>query len=206
MKTKNAKNVALLLHDTRCLMENNDIERCETIEHYLNSDFVTYENIGLDNDEGYVPPITDYKNTILDAILKEFEDYFPDRDLKSFDVLDPMNMPLPNGEASTRTYGITKIADVSDLFQIPDKDELIKQWQELLLSVVQSDNYCQITTVKTGVSTFWAQLFKWPEIVWGENIKWLVQTILSLLISSAEAERGFSFLKYVRGSRRSRAR
>lgn len=101
-------------------------------------------------------------------------------------------------------HGIIKIADLNDFFEISDKDELIRQWQELLLTIVLSDNYCQIRTVKTSVSAFWSQLFKWPEIVWGTEIKWLVQTILSLPISSAEVKRGFSTLKYLRGSRRSR--
>lgn len=103
MKTENAKNVALLLHDTRCLI-GNDIERCETVENYHNSDFVSYENVEWDNDVLEVPPTADYKKTILEAILKQFENYFPDGDLKNFDVLDPMNMPLPNDEASTRTW------------------------------------------------------------------------------------------------------
>lgn len=37
---------------------------------------------------------------------------------------------------------------------------------------------------------FLVQLLKWPEIVWDAEIKRLVRTILSILIRSAEAERG----------------
>lgn len=203
MKTKNAKNLAMLLHEARCQKE--DIyERCETLEAYLDSDSVQYENVILHNDEESFPDVIEYKNTIFDALLNQFNDYFPDGDLDIFNVLDPMSMPLPNDEASTRTYGITKIADINDYFKITNKDDIILQWQNLLLSIVISDNYCHIRTEKTSISAFWSQLLKWPEIIWDTEIKRLVQTVLSIPISSAEAERGFSTMKYLRDSRRNR--
>ena len=51
---------------------------------------------------------------------------------------------------------------------------------------------------------FWSQLLKWPEVNWGNSIKRLLQTVLSIPISSAEAERGFSTLEYIRDTHRSR--
>lgn len=48
------------------------------------------------------------------------------------------------------------------------------------------------------------QILKWPEIVWDAEIKRLVQTVLSIPIGSAEADRGFSTLKYLQDSRRKR--
>lgn len=41
---------------------------------------------------------------ILDAINAQYRNYFPDADLNNFNVLDPMNMPLPNDAAESRTY------------------------------------------------------------------------------------------------------
>lgn len=40
---------------------------------------------------------------------------------------------------------------------------------------------------------------------WGTNMKRFLHIVLSLPISSAEAERGFSTLKYIRGTHRSRS-
>lgn len=67
--------------------------------------------------------------------------------------------------------------------------------------MIRSDRYCQIRTTKTTASAFWSQLLKWPEIDWGTEIKQLVRTVLSLPISSAEAEKGFSTLDYLQDSR-----
>jgi len=176
MKTKNAQNVAMFLHEARCVKDDVS-ERCESLENYLNSENVQYKFLLLDNDEEQFTGIVEYKNNIFDAILKEFDRYFPDGDLNDFNVLDPLNMPVPNDEAGTRTYGIVKIGDLNNYFKITDNDEIIQQWQALLLSIVTSDNYCQIRTEKTSISAFWSQLFKWPEIVWGEQIERLVQTV-----------------------------
>lgn len=59
MKNKNAKNMANSLHEARCLKD--DIyERCETLEEYLNSESVQYENVVLINDGENFPNIVDY--------------------------------------------------------------------------------------------------------------------------------------------------
>lgn len=181
-----------------------DLERCETLQNYFDSRQISYENVVLYNDEDDLPMTIEFKDIILDAIIAQYRQYFPDGDLNNFNVLDPMNMPLPNDEAATRTYGIVKIGELNDYFELGDRSETLNQWQELLLSIVGSDNYCQIRTERTSVSAFWSQLLKWPEIVWGQEIKRLVQTVLSIPISSAEAERGFSTLKYVEDTRRRR--
>lgn len=198
MKTTDAKNLQLFLHDARCGTID-DTERCETITKYFESEFISYENTPLVNDEENLPMMIDYKNAILDAIVRQYKSYFPDGDVKKFNVLDPMNMPID--EASARTYGITKIADINIFFKITSNDEITKQWQDLLISMIRSDRYCQIRTTKTTASAFWSQLLKWPEIDWGTEIKQLVRTVLSLPISSAEAEKGFSTLDYLQDSR-----
>lgn len=67
------------------------------------------------------------------------------------------------------------------------------------------DNYAQVIKRKeTESMDFWSQLLIWPEIVWATNLKRLIYVILSISISSAEAERGFSTMNYIRNDRRSR--
>lgn len=51
---------------------------------------------------------------------------------------------------------------------------------------------------------FWSQALKCKNISWGSNIKRMLQIVLSIPISSAEAERGFSMLKYLRDAHRAR--
>lgn len=126
MKINNAKNLTLFLHDAQYEVEA-DTERCEIIENYLRSLSVSYKNIVLENDAGEFPFIDEFRNTIFDAILKEIVIYFSDGDLSNFNVLDPMNMPLPNDEAVTRTYGIMKFSDLNTYVETTTKEEILER-------------------------------------------------------------------------------
>lgn len=205
LKDNNGKNLEVYLNDARCKTEEDeDMARCKNIENYLSSEKIVYKNIVLNNDESELPDLKSYRTLLLDLLLAEFNSYFPDGDLKSFDVFDPNNMPNPNDYVTARTYGIIKIKQLNDFFKIGNQDIIINQWQTFLESVITSSNYCQIKNSRTSTFAFWSQLLKWPEITWGTEIKRLLFTVLSIPISSAEAERGFSALKYIRDSHRSR--
>lgn len=205
LKVKNGKHLELYLNDARCkIEEDEDMDRCSSVETYLSSKKIIYKSIQLNDDESDLPDLKSYRTLLLDLILAEFNSYFPDGDLKSFDVFDPSNMPNANDHATSRTYGIAKIKQLNDFFKIGNQDALINQWQTFLESMITSSNYCQIKNTRTSTFAFWSQLLKWPEITWGTDIKRLLFTVLSIPISSAEAERGFSALKYIRDSHRSR--
>lgn len=205
LKVQNGRYLELFLNEARCQEhEENDAERCNNVEKYLKSKKIVYKNIELENDVSNVPELIAYRTLLLDLLLAELKSYFPDGDLSNFDVFDPLNMPNPNDYASVRMYGIIKIKELNIFFKIGNEKAILDQWQALLDSIVSSPNYCQIKNSRTTVFAFWSQLLKWPEIIWGNEIKRLLFTVLSIPISSAEAERGFSALKYVRDSHRSR--
>lgn len=193
LKIKNGKNLELYLNDARCeIEEDKDMDRCKSIETYLSSKKIIYKSIQLIDDESELPDLNSYRTLLLDFLLDEFNSYFPDGDLKSFDVFDPSNMPNVNDYATARTYGIVKIKQVNEFFKIGSQNLITNQWQNLLTSIVSSSNYCQIRKTRTTTFAFWSQLLKWQDIEWGPEIKSLLFTVLSIPISSAEAERGFS--------------
>lgn len=207
LKSQNGRYLKLFLDNARCQEDSDsdiDLERCGDVEKYLRSNRIVYKNIVLLDDEDEIPGLNQYRQIILDFLLAEFNEYFPDGDLKKFDVFDPSNMPTPNDYIGIRTYGISKIKELNNFFQIDSDGIILDQWQELLKSIVSSANYCQIKNGRTTSFAFWSQLLKWPEIVWGDSIKRLLYTVIAIPISSAEAERGFSALKYIRDAHRSR--
>lgn len=204
LKNQNGRYLQLFLDEARCESDMHEIERCSNLDQYIRSNKIIYKNIIIYNDQDDIPEINEYRTRLLDMLLSEFEKYFPDGDLKNYDALDPMNMPKPDDYVSARTYGIIKIKELNNYFQIGDESTVLNEWQKLLESVVTSPNYCQIKNSRTSAFAFWSQLLKWPEIDWSSNIKRLIYTVLAIPISSAEAERGFSSLKYIRDTHRSR--
>lgn len=205
LKCSNGRYLEIFLSDARCQEnENSDMRRCENVNRYLSSYKIVYKNIELLNDQSEFPDPIEYREISLDFLLEEFNGYFPDGDLEIFDIFDPQNMPNPNDYASACTYGITKIKEINNFFKIGCENLLIDQWQTLLNSIITSSNYCQIKNSRTTSIAFWSQLLKWSDIIWGTEIKRLLHTVLVIPISRAEAERGFSSLKYIRDAHRSR--
>lgn len=92
---------------------------------------------------------SDYDNDMergenIEKYLKSKKIVYKNINLKNFDVFDPQNMPNPNDYASVRTYGIAKIKQLNDFFEIGDQSAILNQLQVLLKSIVSSSNYCQI--------------------------------------------------------------
>lgn len=206
LKKENGRYLKTFLNTARCetIEEEGDSERCNNAETYLKTSKIVYKNVVLLNDESDFPELNAFRTFLMDALLLEFNGYFPDVNVKNFDVFDPLLMPNVNDYIAARTYGINKIRELNSFFKIGDEKKMIDQWLSLLDSIISSANYCQIKNGHTSAFAYWSQLLKWPEITWGSEIKRLLLTVLSIPISSAEAERGFSTLKYIRDTHRSR--
>lgn len=113
-------------------------------------------------------------------------------------------MPSADDYVGVRTYGIIEIKQLNNFFKISEQDIILDHWHALLQSIISNPNYCQIKASGTSVFAFWSQILKWSDLVWNDDIKRLLFCVLSLPISSAEAERGVSTLKYIRDSQRNR--
>lgn len=81
--------------------------------------------------------------------------------------------------------------------------KLVSDWAELLISMIDSPNFCAIKTLNVETYAFWSQFLNQPGIQWTERTTELIQRILVLPIGSSEAERGFSIFNHIKSSRRS---
>lgn len=100
-KTDNGRYFKDFLNEARCQNEiDDDLDRCGTISEYLQSSRITYKNVILIDDANEIPEVNEYRNQLLDNLLREFKKYFSDGDSKNFDAFDPNNMPLPNDFAA----------------------------------------------------------------------------------------------------------
>lgn len=206
LKTQSGHFLQLFLEDSQCESDYDPemLEPCKTIENYVNSNKVIYKSVSLTDDNDEIPDISKYRTQLLSALLDRLNDYFPDGSLSNFDVFDPKKLPDSNNYVSIRTYGSIKIKALNSFFKICDDEVIIEEWQTLISDIVNYPNYCEMKSEQTSVRAFWAQALKWEQISWGSNIKRLLHIVLSIPISSAEAERGFSILKYIRDSHRTR--
>lgn len=122
---------------------------CQNVDLYINSHSIVYKNIQLENDESDIPEINEYRTILLDLLLAEFRRYFPDGDVKNFDVFDPKKMP--GADDYVRVYGIIQIKELNMYFTIGDEEEILNEWSSLLRSIVSHPSYCIIKNSRTSV-------------------------------------------------------
>lgn len=207
LMTQNGHFLELFLENSQCESDYEPelLEPCRTVERYINANRIKYKDIDLINDSNEIPDISAYRTSLLTSLLSQMNVYFPDGSLSNFDVFDPKKFPEADNYVAMRTYGLNKIKELNIFFKINnDETIIVKEWQTLINEIVNHPNYCEMKSDKTSAMAFWAQALKWDQISWGLNIKRLLQIVLSIPISSAEAERGFSTLKYIRDTHRAR--
>lgn len=201
LKTQSGKYVATLLLDIKCKYAN-EVTTCKNLDDFYNLPIVFYKEVQLIDDTS-VRKLNEYRTVLLDNLVKELNSYFPNGNTKDFEVFSPVNMPKPGDTAKIHTYGITEVARLTEYFGLCSRDIMLDEWSLLLQSIINSPNYCNIKTGETTASSFWSELGTWKEIAWKGNVRKLIWTVLSIPISSAEAERGFSTLNNIRNPRRS---
>lgn len=179
---------------------------CNNLHNYYDAQSVSYENQRLiqdyEEENVAVPLISEIRDLFFDEIIKQFKSYFPNSDLKIFKIFLPKNMPDQIGEAIT--YGVVEINNLCTVFKMSDCLKLVGEWSDLLVSIIDSPNYCTFKTTNVETYAFWSRFLNQPGIKWTEITTKLIRTILVLPIASAEAERGFSIFNHAKTSRRSK--
>lgn len=89
-----------------------------------------------------------------------------------------------------------------EIFKISECLRLVSDWARLLISMIDSENFCTYKTSKTGTYAFWSHFLNTPGIDWSEKTTKLIQTILVIPIGSAEAEQGFPIFNHIKTSQR----
>lgn len=153
--------------------------------------------------EDTVPFLQDIRNIFLDAIIEEMKSYFPSEDLKPFKIFRVKEFPTNVGIAIT--YGVFEINKVCEILKLGECLDLVKDWGNLVVSIIDSDNLCKFrNNPKTETYAFWSHFLNEEGIVWTPRTQKLIRTILVLPIGSAEAERGFSVMNHIKNKRRAR--
>lgn len=198
LKKNNGRDLSLFLEKANCEGDN-----CQNLNNYYDCSEVKFENEPLIRDEFYgIPKLSEIRNIFLNSIIEQIKSYFPNYELKLFKIFLPKQVPTQIGGALT--YGVVEINRLCEIFRMPQSLKLVGDWSNLLISIIDSDDFCTIKTANSEAYAFWSHFLNAPGIAWSEGTKKLIQSILVIPIGSAEAERGFSIFNHAKNSRRSR--
>jgi len=201
LKTNDGTTMKVFLMIAKC---GND--PCNSEERYRNSN-PKYMSVKLIASTDKFSKLNEIRHTIIDRIKDEIENYFPEGNLKNFDILLPKKWPWERGLLFD-FYGITEIIELAKLFKIVEDGnerqihQLAQDWKQLTHQILKGEERCSMQTANPR--DFWPYYLQKKNILWSEQMRKLIRTILVLPIGSADAERSFSIMNHIRTSRRSR--
>lgn len=147
------------------------------------------------------PKLSSFRGKFVENLLLEVERYFPEGSMKMFSVFLPRNLPKVSGEVFS--YAPRAIEAANKLGFSAEKTS--NEFALMLHSLIDEhyDELCTHVTEDDPVN-FWSHFLNMDTVIWGSELKKLIQTILSIPISTADVERGFSILTHTKYDRRSR--
>jgi len=120
--------------------------------------------------------------------------------MADFDIFVPHQ--LPHNLSDAQFYGIAEIQRLAARFDL-EPVKTSKEWSYLLTSFITSNFLCDHKVKKSWF--FWPEALKNPngDLRWSENIRKLMEIILTLPAGSAKTERAFSIMKHAKYDGRS---
>lgn len=164
------------------------------------AEFQQYRSVECDKrmliDAEFVENFNAYRDRAPQKLLAAYDQFFPERTMSMFSALDPNLFPTTDEEM--RQYGDVEIGEMAKRFKYSESTVL--EWQSLIEKMYSDQELCQVK--ESGTVVFWKHFLDKHDIEFPE-VSGLIKTALSLSFSSAEAERGFSVVKWLRSGRHS---
>ena len=212
MKSRDGPYLTKAFYDDILIADCNNIvcssERATSEERYYQADVAYYKGFELGpkvalHYDGEMPPkLFDVRNDTLEDLQSELQTYFKTEEIGKFKIFDPINFPTLKEDANT--FGQDEILAISKLFGFnnQDQNEISKEWQSLVLEIV---NDLEFPVIKeTESNYFWFFYFNDNKVTIKPKIKQVLEMALSIAASSADAERGFSRVTDTKTKKRNR--
>ena len=185
--------------------DDSQIESCGTIEKYESSTFKAFRGHRL-YDGTFRPnspfkPLSQYLASYVDRLVQNHKKYMLDEQdlLEHFDELDQR---LWNEEEGIPIDVGKPIVAIGEFFQIENFEILDVLWYGLKYQIMDSIFYYEHKY--DDPQDFWSSLLQSGEIRINDPMKRLIEISMVLTTSSADAERVFSVLTYVKNKYRNR--
>ena len=178
------------------------IESCGTIEKFESSPFKAFRGHRIyDRPNSPFKPLSQYLASYVDRLVQNHKKYMLDEQnlLEHFDELDQR---LWNEEDEIPIDVGKPIVAIGEYFQVENFEILDILWHGLKYQIMNSIFYYEHKY--DDPQEFWSSLLQSGEIRINDPMKRLIEISLVLTTSSADAERVFSVLTYVKNKYRNR--
>jgi hypothetical protein len=109
---------------------------------------------------------------------------------------------IPTNPLIVSTYGTSELNEICLMFGFENDIDVIKlQFRDLLFQIISSE-FSQKRRC-SRFSDFWSLQLRNPDIIWEQQIKRIIESVLSIPIGASSCERGFSSMNCIKDKKRS---
>ncbi len=194
-----------------------DTEACTTVENFEQAKTIYYKGALLkfgprrsgnrrqgQTTEERENKLSELRAPVVNNLVQQVQRYFDHENiLNAFNVFDPSKLPDTVREA--QTHGTDNLRQLATYYE-ENVATLQLQWKEALSSIITDSTFPALKASKDPVSFWYHYLKDRNQVVdWQskQQLQKIIQISLILPAASADVERGFSYLKYMKYDRRS---
>lgn len=183
-----------------------DKKQCTSIQMYEES-FVEYKGVELlDMGSEGIPRLSSFLNKYLEEVLKTIENYFPHTYSRktnpaklNMEIFSPFNQELWQWQGNLAVGSIKEAAKAVNIeYTIALQNEFEKLVQTMKMNIM----YCM--NKKSDPFYFWLSVLKDFGSNMSPKLRQLIKSIIIIPWSSAEAERAFSLMNFLKTKLRNR--
>ena len=159
---------------------------------------ISYEGVDLiSTGDVYFQKLSKKRTQYLEPIVEQIDAYYPEDITDRFDILDPTRWPSTNLDE----FGNVDLKELnSALMWNFDWQDLSISWKNLKTQVYGHKDFDE--KKKGTAEDFWQFYLLEISITWPGDIKWVVQTLLTVQSSTAEVERIYSMYTHTKTPQR----
>jgi hAT family C-terminal dimerisation region len=206
-KLQNGQFVQNLISSGKCLKDsiwtactNADLDITD-LKMKLQGEDITFSNSKITRQENERwPRLSIIRTQLINAMVLEIREFFPEGSLNLFEVLNPSF--IPKNIETLDSYS-SKIIPLAERFSF-NTATIVAQFSEILNFIIKdmSEEFCTYSNSEPHI--FWSHFLNHHLMKWKSDIKKLITIVLILPIGTADVERSFSILNHFKSSRRSR--
>jgi hypothetical protein len=160
---------------------------------------ISFRNQILLNDD--LEKLSFLRTNLIDNIIVQLKYYFPTEDFEFMKIFEPKS--LPNERSQVETYGMNEMKQMCKIFGLTDHcSEIYNDFKNFLIYIIENDNLLVIKCIR--LVDFWTRQLKNKEFILSPLLRIIIEGVLTLPIGSAQCERGFSIMNYVKDKKRAR--
>jgi hypothetical protein len=148
--------------------------------------------------------LSQIREELINAVSENIKERYSMEEMRIFAIFEPSK--LPSSASDCQFYGNEEMEAICNILGLNETAEtstdIINSWNHLLIKILEKEDYNKHKCGK--YQDFWYLMLSDERLPWTVELRFIIQTVLTIPIGSSQCERGFSIMNYIKDERSSR--